>query len=294
MGQYLIGYPHKSYPRLTHFGYSDETRNYDSGMHRHIGYEFVFFFSGRTGISVKEKEPPLFLSGDDLLIMAPGIPHKFATPPEPLSYAWFGFQTGARVAGITDKLMFPEDTDLDRLTAEELGFTEDRDANIEGISQYLTKEDIQVVHKVPQLREPLEQIKREVLEPGPFGKEMIHIKILEILTLVLRKLKSRPRSAFNAAADFIRAHSQEQLNLSRIADYAGYQPSYFSRRFSQLFGVSPMRYVRQCRIQRAKVLLGTGTGITAVSESCGFRNVSYFNRVFKEETGRTPGAYARM
>jgi AraC-like DNA-binding protein len=292
MSQYLIPYPEKSYPRLTHFGYSDEPRDFDSGMHRHIGYEFVFFFSGAAEIQVRESGPPLYIGEDDLLIMPPDIPHKFATPPRPLQYSWLGFQAGARIAGVTDRLMFPPDTELNRLPREELRFTEDRDPGIETISGGLAVDDILVVRKIPDLRGPFEHIKREVLYPQLFSREIIHLKILELLTLILRRMKRPNRPVFEYAAEYIDTHCCSPLDLGSIAGRMGYHSSYFSRKFGEHFGISPMRYLRRCRINRAKELLSAGRDIAASADACGFSDVHYFYRVFKEETGLTPGEYA--
>ena len=40
-------------------------------------------------------------------------------------------------------------------------------------------------------------------------------------------------------------------------------------------------------------LLSAETSVTAVAQSCGFDNLSYFNRLFKQKYGCTPGEYRR-
>ena len=292
MGQYLIGYPEKSYPRLTHFGYSDEPRDFDSGMHRHVGYEFVFFFRGAAEIQVRDSGGRLYIGEDDLLIMPPDIPHKFATPPRPLQYSWLGFQSGTKIAGVTDKLMFPAETELHSLPPDELCFTEDRDPRVENISSGLALDDIRVLRKIPELRNPFEHIRREILEPQLFSKELIHLKILELLTLILRRMKRPNQSVFEQAAEYIDTHCCSPLDLESIAERMGYQSSYFSRKFSEHFGISPMRYLRRCRINRAKELLSAQSDIASTADSCGFSDVHYFYKVFKEETGLTPGEFS--
>jgi AraC-like DNA-binding protein len=293
MGRYLVGYPEKNYPRLTHFGFSDEPREFDSGMHRHVGYEFVFFYNGASAVQVTENSSPVHLSGDDLLIMPPFVPHKFATPPEPLHYCWFGFQAGNRIAKSTDKMMFPADVELDKLPPEELSFTEDFDPKIDEITGNLHISDIAVIPNTPELRLPFQQIMKEILVPKPFSSELIHVKILEILTLLLRRLYTATFNLFDLAADYIRSHCSEKLTLAKIAGKIGYDSSYFSRKFTQTFGISPINFLRKCRIEKAKLLIAEGKPLFSAAEECGFSSVHYFNRVFREEVGITPGQFFR-
>jgi AraC-like DNA-binding protein len=58
--------------------------------------------------------------------------------------------------------------------------------------------------------------------------------------------------------------------------------------------ITPMAYINRYRVKRAKLLLEEGNlNITEVALAVGFSDGSYFNRVFREEVGLTPGAYQR-
>ncbi|MEK3884972.1 AraC family transcriptional regulator [Paenibacillus sp. PL2-23] len=98
--------------------------------------------------------------------------------------------------------------------------------------------------------------------------------------------------AYRQAADFIEQSYGQDLTLDQLADAAGLSKFHLSKSFSRYYGVSPMDYVRNRRIEQAAELLrATALSITDIGTRCGFSNVSYFGKVFHKMTGMTPTAY---
>lgn len=91
------------------------------------------------------------------------------------------------------------------------------------------------------------------------------------------------------AVDYIEAHIANEICLDEMANYLGFSRYYFCRLFKQSTGLSPYKYVTQCRVERAKKLLKRG-GLTLaeVALACGFSHQSHLNRHFKRITGVTP------
>lgn len=68
----------------------------------------------------------------------------------------------------------------------------------------------------------------------------------------------------------------------------------FKRRFRVATGYTPISYVQTLRIEEAKQLLETSSTPTdAIAASVGYEDPASFRRLFKRETGLTPGAYRR-
>lgn len=64
--------------------------------------------------------------------------------------------------------------------------------------------------------------------------------------------------------------------------------------FQKYMGESAMEYVRNVRLAKAAELFEQGAQSSLeVSLSCGFNNLSYFHREFKEKYGMTPGTFQR-
>jgi AraC-like DNA-binding protein len=92
-----------------------------------------------------------------------------------------------------------------------------------------------------------------------------------------------------AAANYIRSHSSEPFTLGQAAAIAGYSPHYFSRKFSQTFGMSFPDFLLESRLLHAKRLLAsTSLSIKQIALDTGFSQSSYFVTCFHRQEGMTP------
>ncbi len=73
---------------------------------------------------------------------------------------------------------------------------------------------------------------------------------------------------------------------------AGRSQEHVCRQARRYLGLSPTQYVNRIRIQHAAMLLaGTERGLPDIAQDCGFENLSYFHRLFREQYGTTPRGY---
>lgn len=81
---------------------------------------------------------------------------------------------------------------------------------------------------------------------------------------------------------------QAYKNIPQSKEYA-------RKQFVKQYGFSPSRYLRLKRIELAKQLLLKNNyetrSIAEVAYSCGFLDVAYFSKIFKQETGVAPTCY---
>ena len=93
---------------------------------------------------------------------------------------------------------------------------------------------------------------------------------------------------------YIHDHCGEQLSIQSIAAAAAVSESECLRCFRNTIGTTPIQYARQHRIQKAaQMLTTTDAQISAIAESCGFQDVSYFTKTFREMKGCAPTEYRR-
>lgn len=91
---------------------------------------------------------------------------------------------------------------------------------------------------------------------------------------------------------YIQENFTEELRTSDIAAVASISESECLRCFRTVIGTTPIQYVRQYRIRRAaKLLATTDHPVGTVAEECGFQDVSYFTKTFRELRGCTPTEY---
>lgn len=97
-----------------------------------------------------------------------------------------------------------------------------------------------------------------------------------------------------ALREYIDEAFGEPLTLAALADRYGMTRTHLCRTFKRYTGVTVFDYILQRRVERAMLLLVSTDGkVISVAYSCGFRDLSYFNRVFKRLAGVTPTAYRR-
>ncbi len=84
--------------------------------------------------------------------------------------------------------------------------------------------------------------------------------------------------------DYILTHYKEAITRETLASLAGLSPSHFSHVFKRRTGKSPIEYLTDIRIRRAKELLVTSNKcLKEIAETVGYRDEFYFSRMFKEE-----------
>ncbi len=100
---------------------------------------------------------------------------------------------------------------------------------------------------------------------------------------------SHGTSFLDRAINYINAHITDELDIEKICVAAHVSKYHFCREFKKRTGQTVMEYVLATRIVLAKNMLAkTDEGIGEISERCGFSSISYFCRVFKNDTGKTP------
>ncbi|MFB9769064.1 helix-turn-helix transcriptional regulator [Lactiplantibacillus modestisalitolerans] len=144
--------------------------------------------------------------------------------------------------------------------------------------------------------------------PDAFGHDaLVQALVVELLCWLLRALPSNPVSAdylalsapasstadrqalVSAASYYLEAHYAEPLTLGALAETLHVSPSYLSRTFKAVRGISPIQYLTHLRLQRAQDLLTTGQhSVSEVAELVGYQDPYHFSKRFKQFFGTPP------
>ena len=88
---------------------------------------------------------------------------------------------------------------------------------------------------------------------------------------------------------YIAEHYQDEIHLSQLANMVGMANVSFSRFFKLRTGKSLSDYIIDVRLgYAARLLVDSTMSISEVCYSCGFNNLSNFNRLFKKKRKCTP------
>ncbi len=94
------------------------------------------------------------------------------------------------------------------------------------------------------------------------------------------------------AMAYIAANLQEELSIQKIAERSFLSPDYFRRLFKQETGSSPIKYINQLRVEKAKKLLkDTNMQIGEIACCVGTHDLNYFSKLFYANVGCTPTLY---
>ncbi|MBK6755385.1 MAG: helix-turn-helix transcriptional regulator [Flavobacteriales bacterium] len=97
----------------------------------------------------------------------------------------------------------------------------------------------------------------------------------------------------STARDHLEAHLHRDLHVADLAQVACLSEHHFKRLFRQAFGSSPYHYIRQQRLERARVLVRAGhLPLGAIASAVGYVDESSFVRLYRSTFGTTPGATA--
>jgi transcriptional regulator GlxA family with amidase domain len=94
------------------------------------------------------------------------------------------------------------------------------------------------------------------------------------------------------AQQWMEFHLTEYVNMENLAEHVGISPRHFIRRFKKATSESPLNYLQQMRIEKAKKILETRTDtVDEITQAIGYENSSTFRKLFKECTGLSPREY---
>lgn len=100
--------------------------------------------------------------------------------------------------------------------------------------------------------------------------------------------------SIQTAVEYIESNLKGTLNLSSIAESAGYSMYHFDRVFKFTLGESIMEYVRKRKLsEAAKMLVDTDRRIIDIAMEFGFLSQGAFTSSFSKYYGITPGRYRK-
>jgi AraC-like DNA-binding protein len=143
----------------------------------------------------------------------------------------------------------------------------------------------------------------KLLKKDGFEKILGLLEILHILSLSKKVEYLTPASYLSRPIDTsidrlapIFKHTtenfKETISLNFLAKIINLTPQSFCRLFKKRTGKHYTEYLNEVRISNAcKYLLETDWNISEIAYTCGFKNISNFNKIFKEITGTNPKKY---
>jgi AraC-like DNA-binding protein len=242
--------------------------------HSHKHVELSYILSGTVTYNINNSIYKL--KKGDFLIFNPGVYHEeFLSPGEHVSELHMGF----------DNL------------------------NLEGLPKnFLLRENASsVVHLKKYHKEfdgCIHQIITEQAKNEPGFDIILKSLSMSLLVLLLREtycedeVQETGSLSFNSSdkssivrtiISYMNEKYTEEISLDKMAKTTYLSPVYISKIFKEETGYSPINYLINIRLQKAKQLLETGsTSVKLAAESVGYNDAYYFSKLFKKYYGYPP------
>jgi len=131
---------------------------------------------------------------------------------------------------------------------------------------------------------------------APLIVEEIVLRLLSLETAAaLRRVSASPSSAarVRTSMQHIHAAHRSALTVEGLARQIAMSPSHYAHLFREVAGVSPMRFVRDVRLDAARQLLLEGARVGVAAADVGFESGAHFSREFKRRFEVSPAEYVR-
>ncbi|MDO3409289.1 response regulator [Saccharibacillus sp. CPCC 101409] len=119
-------------------------------------------------------------------------------------------------------------------------------------------------------------------------------RFFELSELLYVKSQRQKRKLIDEMIRYAEARPEQKITLKEAAAHFDFTPNYLGHLFKEETGVSFGEHVNELRNTRVCELLRDPTlRIYEIAERMGYKNMIYFNRQFKLNTGMTPGEYRK-
>lgn len=152
-----------------------------------------------------------------------------------------------------------------------------------------------------QITERIARLEAEFFAQNPHWERCIETLLNELWITIARQASGAiSQPVLQATADHLRElravmiqHPEWPWTNEMMASRVNISVSRLYPLYRRLFSISPGRDLILMRVEKAKNLLAQGVSVAQVTDALGYGSTFHFIRQFKQETGVTPGKWAK-
>ncbi|MBR6049846.1 MAG: helix-turn-helix transcriptional regulator, partial [Clostridia bacterium] len=135
-------------------------------------------------------------------------------------------------------------------------------------------------------------------EPGHTDRQLLLLMlILSYTQSSLLRVDSSDEMATNIPRliTYLQHHYADDHSLDELCKIALCGKRHLTRQFKKITNETVTEFITRLRINNACIMLAnTDLNITSIATKVGYRNSSFFGKVFKEQTGLSPKEYRKQ
>ena len=251
--------------------------------HYHPEYEICLTLNSKGVCHIGDYIAPY---GDlDLVILGPDLPHTWQSSPNPDDT-----EQVVHVAQIPKKWLSQHVLNNPELIVlEDLLINSQRGLKFSTETARIAKTYFEQIEQ----SEPFEQYLGLMGLLRAMSNEA-HASILSSATFSVSAYNHQAQDKFDKVIDYIYQHYTDSLCAEQLATMAHMSTNHFHRFFKKRMERTLTEFINQLRIGKAcKLLVNTNQSITSISDQCGFKNISNFNRRFLNLKDSTPSQFRK-
>ena len=154
------------------------------------------------------------------------------------------------------------------------------------------------IPEIPILQNMLEKMEFEYSHKLEFYEKFVSNLLCNVLIECTRcrSMKTNLPNCLDAdkIINYIHMNHTENISNQKIGEIFGFNPNYVNDVIKKRTGLSLHKYLLRIRIEKAMAYLESRRYTVAeTAHLCGFKDIYYFSRYFKKETGMSPLAYMK-
>ncbi|GGI44511.1 hypothetical protein GCM10008018_07470 [Paenibacillus marchantiophytorum] len=141
----------------------------------------------------------------------------------------------------------------------------------------------------------LAELDSEVGELSRHKRQMLFQNLIHRIweQKVQRPVKTDSRAGIGRTVAYMEHAYYEDVTREKLAALAGMSPAHYSTAFRKEVGKTPLDYLTEVRVSRAKeMLLSSDERLHDIAKQVGYSSEYYFSNRFKQITGYPPSEYA--
>ncbi|MDY5930798.1 MAG: AraC family transcriptional regulator [Candidatus Ornithospirochaeta sp.] len=151
------------------------------------------------------------------------------------------------------------------------------------------------------IHECISSIEKEYNSQKSLSELIVGAEIRKLFVHIHRGMKIEDNlpssivSTVGRAMNYMNMHFKEKLRVEEIANIAMVSKDHLSHIFSKTTGKSIKQYLIDLRINHAKFLLSeTEKSISEIAEDCGYEDMNFFSRQFRNEEEISPSEFRKI
>ena len=260
-------------------------RNWSMEPNRHEFFEMVYIKKGHAVFEIAGCPVPI--GPNDIVIIKPNQSHKFIVKSE----------DSCEFIVLSFKFVNQSSSEFSEVPLEDfLNFVSGKESGaFISLKVNQKNEIINILNRILKERENKD-----------IGSDFLdHLLVMELFVYISRALKMewesnimgksmKVKELIKISVNYINNNFERDITIGDIAKYVFLSPSYFTRAFKEVMGISPISYLLNVKIERSKELLANeNLKISDIAFSVGFSNQQRFNEIFKKYTKMTPLKYRK-